>query len=117
MSPEKNFLHQLRNLYPVSTNEIPTPYQIEHSIDRQQLLVDLSQQSGIEDLRFLEQSFHPNGKFLSVRFKTFLTSLKSLSEQPEGARLLPFLDTKCLYKKGNISIRRLRRLRKGALRN
>lgn len=116
MSPEKYFLEKLQNRYGGTPQESnPTPCQALSIIGKQKLIIGLAEQTGISDFNFLERAFHPNGRFLSVKFRVFSESLKDLKGSGEGERLLPFLDTKCLYEKGGISIRRLRQLRKRRL--
>lgn len=111
VSPDNKLFYHLRQLYPPADTPRTTPCQIKKNLDKQHLLAELSMQTGVADLHLLESTFCPDGKFYRARFNFFCESLERL-RQSGNEDLIPFLDTKCIYKKGGISLRRLRQIRK-----
>jgi hypothetical protein len=111
MSPESSFRNKLQQVYLGQVNNV-TPHRTELIIEKNQLINQLSEETGIQDTALLARLFHPDGRFFSVRYNKFQSSLTELKKSGQWDMLSPFLDDKCVYKQGGISIRRLRKNRK-----
>jgi hypothetical protein len=116
MSPESNFCNKLQQVYLGQTKEV-TPHKTELIIEKNQLLNRLSGETGILDTALLARLFHPDGRFYSDRYNKFQSSLDELKKTGQWNMLSPFLDDRCVYKEGGISIRRLRKNRKEEKKN
>ena len=107
-------LERLNHIYGINGRKVetPTPVQIQRYIGEQNFLSQLSQQTGILDLEFLQAIFFSqSGKFIPDKFQRFIISFKKMIEK-YGKEICDCLDQKCIKPNGEIQEARLRRNRK-----
>lgn len=110
MSLEQDVLGKLQRTYGLETQTLVTPARVSRSIDKTELLAQISMETGIKDLILLEDIFHPNGRFFAHKLTPCMDSLDNLRDRyGEGFEgMLIYLDTKCFRRKtGRINERRL----------
>jgi len=91
----------------------PTPVQTERHIERNEILLKVSQETGIPDLGLLARIFiNKDGRFMGNKLPKFMESMDKIMQQTNGQELLSFMDEGCVKQSGQIKISRLRKRRR-----
>ena len=109
------FLNKLNSRYGINGGapSTPTPVQTERHIERNEILLKVSQETGISDLGLLAKVFiNKDGRFMGNKLPKFMESMEKIMQQTNGQELLGFMDEGCVKQSGQIKISRLRKRRR-----